>query len=67
MSKKNNSVTPLDLLKPSKYSKDEQQMIDRWRICKSCPDLHSGICSHCGCIMKLKVKLSDSSCPIGKW
>jgi hypothetical protein len=60
-------VTPIDLLKPSAYSKDEQQMIDRWRICRGCPELHAGICGKCGCVMKLKVKLKDATCPIGKW
>jgi hypothetical protein len=60
-------VTPIDLLKPSAYSKDEQQMIDRWRICRECPELHAGICGQCGCVMKLKVKLKDATCPLGKW
>lgn len=60
-------TTPLDLLNPKNYSKDEQMMIDRWRICRKCPDLKAGICSHCGCFMKAKVKLSAAECPVGKW
>lgn len=60
-------TTPLDLLKPSNYSKDEQMMIDRWRICRECPDLVAGICKNCGCVMKAKVKLSAAECPKGLW
>ena len=26
-----------------------------------------GQCKQCGCIMKLKVQISDVKCPIGKW
>jgi len=63
----NKNTTPLDLFNPANYTKDQQKIIDRWRICRSCPDLKVGVCTHCGCIMKLKVKLEDSSCPIGKW
>lgn len=60
-------VTPLTLLNPKAYSSDEQMMVDRWRQCRSCPDIRHGICSHCGCFMKAKVKLRAASCPLGKW
>jgi hypothetical protein len=58
---------PVDLLFPSRYSKDEQMMLDRWRACRECPELHAGVCGKCGCVMKLKVRLSTASCPIGMW
>lgn len=61
-------VTPVTLLNPKAYSKDEQLMIDRWRICRSCPLLDSTFrCRECKCFMKAKVKLSDATCPVGKW
>lgn len=61
-------VTPLTLLNPRAYSKDEQMMIDRWRICKGCDQLDATFrCKECGCFMKAKVKLSSASCPLGKW
>lgn len=68
MAAKKKTVTPLTLLNPKAYSKDEQMMIDRWRLCRECPELLVGsMCSKCGCFMKAKVKLKDASCPIGKW
>jgi hypothetical protein len=58
----------LDLLRPSAYSKDQQMMIDRWRLCRDCPELKAGsVCGKCGCFMKAKVKLSAAVCPIGAW
>ena len=58
---------PVDLLFPSRYTKDEQMMLDRWRACRECPELHAGVCGKCGCVMKLKVRLSTAVCPIGTW
>lgn len=41
----------------------------RLDICKQCPRLikFTNQCKECGCLMNLKVKLADASCPIGKW
>lgn len=42
---------------------------ERLFICKKCP-LYNSIsktCVKCGCFMILKVKLSNSFCPINKW
>jgi hypothetical protein len=65
MSKK---VTPVTLLNPRAYSKDQQMMLDRWRVCRTCDRLDSLFrCRECGCFMKAKVKLSNSECPVGKW
>ena len=61
-------VTPLTLLNPKSYSKDEQMMLDRWKTCRECPQLDATFrCKECGCFMKAKVKLSNASCPLGKW
>lgn len=41
----------------------------RLEICKECPRLikFTNQCKECGCLMNLKVKLADASCPLGKW
>lgn len=39
----------------------------RLSICKSCPFLVDGVCQECFCLMRLKVKQSDSRCPKDKW
>jgi hypothetical protein len=41
----------------------------RLAICKECPELVSATsqCKKCGCLMNLKTKLPNASCPIGKW
>ena len=47
---------------------DEETQKQRIETCKLCAhatlDL---ICNKCGCIIKFKVMLSGSSCPINKW
>jgi len=42
---------------------------ERYKICQSCPFFIkiTRQCKKCGCFMKEKVKLSDASCPAGKW
>lgn len=41
----------------------------RYDICKLCDEFNSSIytCKICGCLMKLKVKLIHSVCPLNKW
>ena len=65
----NNVMTnPLDLLNPKNYHNDEELSRQRLNICKECPNILADlICSKCGCMMPLKVKLTESECPIGKW
>jgi len=48
-------------------SKEEQQR--RYDICKRCPNLRSftKMCKVCNCVMPLKTRLQNSSCPIGHW
>jgi hypothetical protein len=60
---------PWDLLNPNiAYASDEAQ-VKRFKICKACPELIklTSQCKKCGCIMKLKTKLEQAVCPIGKW
>jgi len=61
-------VTPLTLLNVKAYSRDQQTMVDRWRVCRGCDQLDALFrCRECGCFMKAKVKLSQAECPLGKW
>ena len=40
----------------------------RWEICETCPSLiRFNRCKECGCFMKIKTKLVNSSCPLDKW
>ena len=47
----------------------DQEVLDmRWDLCKGCEFLNeSNKCEKCGCFMKVKHKLAQASCPIGKW
>lgn len=40
---------------------------ERLAICGGCPMLKLGVCQECHCIMALKVKLPNASCPLHKW
>jgi hypothetical protein len=42
---------------------------ERFKICRECPELIKpiNVCGQCGCLMKLKTKLADATCPLGKW
>lgn len=64
-----NSVKPWDLLNPNKEKSTEEISKSRLDICKSCQHFIklSHQCKKCGCFMNLKSKLSDATCPIGKW
>jgi hypothetical protein len=40
----------------------------RYNLCKSCPSFTAlKTCSECGCIMPLKIKIANVSCPLDKW
>lgn len=68
--KKNLGETrPWDLLNPSTEYVDQDTAEDRFSICKACPELVNvtNQCKKCGCFMVLKTKLSNASCPLGKW
>lgn len=41
---------------------------ERYTICEGCPKLTEEFrCTECGCFMKKKTQLAQSSCPLGKW
>lgn len=62
------NVDPLDLLNPKNYHNDDRLSQERLNICHQCPHLMAGaVCSQCGCMMQMKVKLTAAKCPIEKW
>lgn len=60
---------PWDLLDPSIEKVTDETALERFNICKACPELIklTSQCKKCGCFMHFKVKLEKASCPIGKW
>ena len=48
---------------------DEAIVKERFDECKVCEHFIAATsqCKKCGCFMRLKTKLSTSSCPVGKW
>jgi len=47
----------------------KQKAQERYDICKACDRFskYTFQCKECGCIMKIKVTLIDSKCPLNKW
>ena len=35
--------------------------------CELCSSLKAGVCTECGCVVKLKTKVASEECPLGKW
>lgn len=66
--KAKNNVTPIDLLNRNNYI-EKVESDKRMQTCLGCEHLikltHQ--CKKCGCLMNLKTKLKDATCPIGKW
>jgi hypothetical protein len=57
-----------DLTKTMTFLVDEQIENNRNEICKKCSSFTlMKLCKECGCIMPLKVKLKDATCPLNKW
>lgn len=65
---KKSGVNPTHLLNPENYT-DENTAQNRFSICQQCPEFIdlTTQCKKCGCIMKLKTKLTKATCPLGKW
>lgn len=62
------TAKPWDLLNKN-LRVDDAIAEERFAICKACPELIpvTNQCRKCGCMMSQKTKLSNASCPIGKW
>lgn len=62
-------VKPWDLLNPNAPRSAEELHEARLAICRGCEFFkpRTERCGKCGCFMKLKTKLENAKCPIGKW
>lgn len=40
---------------------------ERLAICKACQHNKMGVCSKCGCVLRLKTQWKTTKCPVGKW
>jgi hypothetical protein len=60
---------PWDILNPNTGYAEKVEADRRYDICNSCPEFIdlTKQCKKCGCVMSLKTKLQNASCPIGKW
>jgi hypothetical protein len=65
----NKEVKPWDVLNPNAEWASDEKAEERYKICLSCPELIklTKQCKRCGCFMKVKSKLENATCPIGKW
>jgi hypothetical protein len=65
----NRPARPWDLFNKKIGRVEGETAQKRLDICTSCPELIKAThqCKQCGCIMNLKVKLPNASCPLGKW
>jgi hypothetical protein len=60
---------PWDLFNKNIGRVDDDLAQERLEICKVCPKFikPTSQCKECGCIMNLKTRLPNASCPLGKW
>ena len=60
---------PWDLFNKNLGRVETEIAEQRFNICLECPQLIklTSQCKECGCIMNLKTKLPNASCPLGKW
>ncbi len=60
---------PWDMLNPNIEKLTEELSDARLEICKLCEfyRARTNQCKKCGCFMKLKTKLENAKCPLGKW
>jgi hypothetical protein len=48
---------------------DTELSLKRYSVCEGCPSLIKVTkqCKECGCFMKIKTKIDNATCPLGKW
>jgi hypothetical protein len=63
------NVSPLDFLRADTDFAPVEIQESRYSVCNDCDRLTKTTkqCKECGCFMKLKVKLAEAVCPLGKW
>jgi hypothetical protein len=67
--KKLGTTRPWDVVNPNIEKATEEEAIARYKTCLDC-DRFLNItkqCKECGCVMPLKTKLKNATCPIGRW
>jgi hypothetical protein len=45
----------------------EETKKERLAICQKCEHNKIGMCSKCGCVLKLKTQWKTTKCPVDKW
>jgi len=67
--KKVGSTRPWDILSTNVPRATDEEENTRYSLCQDCPEFIklTSQCKKCGCFMKMKVKLKEAACPIGKW
>ena len=67
--KENRPARPWDIFNKNIGRVTESVAAKRFEICKQCPEYIKAThqCKECGCIMNLKTKLPNASCPLHKW
>jgi hypothetical protein len=63
------AAKPWDFLNKNIGRVEQDIAEDRMNVCRSCEHFlkMTGQCKKCGCIMAIKSKLPNATCPIGKW
>jgi len=56
-----------DFLKGDLEYAGGEEELKRLDLCNSCDAAAAGFCTACGCVIKAKVKLAKSECPMGLW
>lgn len=62
-------VKPWDMLNPNEPRSTKQLQEERLAICVECPFFNKATvgCKKCGCFLRMKTKLLNAVCPVGKW
>jgi hypothetical protein len=62
-------VKPWDMLNPNQPRSTKQLVEERLSICRDCEFFNSLTvgCNKCGCFLRMKTKLHNATCPIGRW
>ncbi|MCP1136739.1 DUF6171 family protein [Paenibacillus polysaccharolyticus] len=54
----------VEIASRSRTTVEDEEYERRLAICSGCPDLQYGTtCRHCGCLVQVRAKLADSTCP----
>jgi len=54
----------VEIASRSRATVENDEYERRLAICSACPDLQYGTtCRHCGCLVQVRAKIADSTCP----